>query len=216
MKKIFVLFLLILSYCARANEYSYFCSQNFPKKNFSGFISSATGVNLLSRNVIEHIIEKTIKRETNAKFKVKINNFYSINLLNGEFASLYVKAKKYEHDGIYLSNINVNTLCGYNHVLFEEEKLYFIENIVLKLNAEFTSEQLKKTIVSGKLNKKLAKLLNKILKNEVFIAIANTFLPITLPIKIDDNNKGQLKITNIYKSKNNLAFESYILIPKNK
>lgn len=216
MKKIFILFLLLFSFYAQANEYEYYCSQNSPSKNFNGFLSSATGFNLLSRNVAEHLIEKAIKKETNAKFKIKINNFYSTNLLNGEFKNLSAKAKKYEHGGIYLTNINASTICAYNHILFKEEKIYFIENFVLKLNAQLTNEQLKKTIASGKLNKKLEKLLNKVLKNEIFIAFTNTILPITLPIEIDENNKGQLKITKIYKLEKNLAFESYILIPKNK
>lgn len=216
MKKIFALFLLIFSYCTQASEYEYYCSQNSASKTFGGFIASTSGLNLLSRNIAENSIQKAIKKETDAKFKVKINNFYATNLLNGEFKDLSATAKKYEYDGVYLSNVNINTICSYNHILFENNELYFRENMVLKLNAQLTNEQLKNTISSGKLDKKLTKLLNKILKNEVFIAFANTILPITLPVEINESNKAQLKITRISKFENILGFESYILIPKSK
>jgi len=216
MKKLIILLLLMLFMIANANEYSYFCSSNVHKKTFSGVLSSTFGINLLSRNVAENIIEKAIKKETGAKFKVKISNFYSTNFLNGEFKNIKAKAKKYTYDGIYLSNIELTSICSYNHIMFYDETLYFRENMVLKFNAQATKEELKKTLNSGKLNKKLAKILIKVSKNELFVAFANSILPLSFPVQIDENNKAQLKITKISLVNEILAFESYILIPKNK
>ena len=216
MKKIIILFLLILTTYANAQEYEYFCSQNTAKKTFSGFLASTSGFNLLTRNIAENTIEKAIKKETGAKFKVKINNFHSSNFLSGEFKNLNAQAKKYEYNGIYLSNLNVNTICSYNYIEFINSELYFKENMALKFSAQLTKEELKKTINSGKLNKKLAKILTKISKNENMIAIINSILPITLPVEIDKNNKGHIKIAKVNLLNNILAFESYILIPKNK
>ena len=75
MKRNIILFLTMLFLSAYAQDYSGYCSKNVPKKTFPGVILSTIGVNSLSRNIAESILQKEIKKETNAKFKVKINNF---------------------------------------------------------------------------------------------------------------------------------------------
>jgi len=216
MKKAIVLLFLILSIKANANDYSYFCSTKAPSKTFFGAISSVSGLNLLSRNVAENIIQKEIKKETNAKFSVKINNFYATNFLNGEFESLKAKSKIYQHDGIYLKDVEVKTICPYNRVSFENEALYFKENIVINLSAKLGENEVKNTIKSAKLNKKLRSILSEIYRYEAMLPVFNSILPLSLPIKIDENNSAKLKIEKIEIINKEIKFNSYILIPKNK
>lgn len=218
MKKVilFLLLLSILSPYVFANNYELYCSNNHPLKTFNGNIASLSGFNLLTRNIAENIIQKEIKKETDSKFKIKINNFYGTNILNGEIKSIKATSKKYEHDGIYLNDINIETICSYNHILFENETLYFKENMVLSFSANSTNSNLKKTIKSGKLNKNLAKILSKALKYDGFYSIINSFLPIEFPIKIDKDNQAKLKIENIKKSNETVSFNGFILIKKNK
>lgn len=215
MKKIIIVLFLLTGF-AFANNYEQFCSINSPSKTFGGSLASLSGFNMLARNTAESIIQKEIKKETNSKFKVKINNFYGTNILNGEFKSIKATAKKYEYDGIYLKDINVETLCSYNHVSFENENLYFKENMVLKFSANLDDEDLNKTLKSGKLNKNLAKILVKASKYNGFYSVVNSFLPIEFPIKIDENNQGKLKIQNIQKNNDIVSFIAYILINKNR
>ena len=215
MKKVIVILFLISSFCF-ANDYKQFSSINSAKKTFGGNLASLSGFNSLTRNVIESILQKEIKNETNSKFKIKINNFYGTNILNGEFKSIKASAKKYEYDGIYLSNLNIQTLCPYNRVLFENEVLYFIENMVLKFSANLSENELNKTLNSGKLNKNLSKILRKASKYNGFYSVINSFLPIEFPIKIDENNQGKLKIQNISKNNEVISFYGLILIKKNK
>lgn len=216
MKKTIIILLLLLFSCAFANSYEYFCSINSANKTFKGNIASLSGFNSLARNIAESILQKELKKETNSKFKIKINNFYGTNILNGEFKSIKANAKKYTHDGIYLKDLNVETICSYNHILFENNTLYFKENMVLKFNTNLDEEDLNKTLKSEKLNKNLAKILKKASKYSGFYSVINTFLPIEFPIKIDENNQGKLKIQNIAKNNELISFEGYILIKKNK
>lgn len=215
MKKVIVILFLITSFTL-ANDYEQFCSINSPSKTFGGNLASLSGFNSLTRNIAENIIQKEIKKETNAKFKIKINNFYGTNILNGEFKSISATSKKYEYDGIYLKNINAQTICSYNHISFENETLYFKENMILKFSADMDNEDLNKTLKSGKLNKNLAKILAKASKYNGFYSIINSFLPIEFPIKIDEHNQGKLKVQSIIKNNDIVSFVAYVLIKKNK
>ena len=76
MRKIFFIFYIIIALNVNAQEIENFCSAKKAQKTFSGNIASLSGFNALSRNITENILEKTIKKETEAKFKIKINNFY--------------------------------------------------------------------------------------------------------------------------------------------
>ena len=216
MKKVIVFLILMFSICAKAQDFSYYCSENVAKKSFSGGIMSLSGFNMISRNIAENILEKEIKKETKAKFKVKINNFFANNFLGGEFSSLSASSKKYEHQGIYLKDIEVKTICEYNSISFENENLYFKENMVLNFSARLDENDLKRTLSSGKLNKKLTKILTKISNYDLFLPIINATLPISFPIKIDKNNKGKMQISKIEIINKNLIFDSDILIYKNK
>ena len=215
MKRVIIVLFLLTGF-AFANNYEQFCSINSASKTFGGNLASLSGFNLLTRNVAESIIQKEIKKETNSKFKIKINNFYGTNILNGEIKSIKATAKKYEYDGIYLKNISAQTICSYNHISFENETLYFRENMVLKFSADLNEEDLNKTLKSGKLNKYLAKILAKASKYNGFYSVINSFLPIEFPIKIDENNKGKLKVQNIIKNNDIVSFVAYILIEKNR
>ena len=215
MKKVIVILLLLSSF-AFANDYELFCSANQPSKTIGGNLASLSGFNLLSKNIIESILQKEIKKETGSKFKIKIKNFYGTSITNGEFKSLQANSKKYEHDGIYLKDINIETICPYNHISFENEILYFKENMVLNFSANLNNEDLVKTLKAGKLNKNLTKILKKASKYSGFYSIINTFLPVEFPIKIDEHNKATLKIQNIQKNNEIIYFDGFILIKKNK
>ena len=217
MKKIVLaIFSIFLLSPVQAQNYYQFCSDDIHKKNLSGFFMSSSGLNMLSRNIIEKEIEKAIKKETGSKFKIKINNFYNTNIFNGEFKSIKATSKKYAYDGIFLSDINVKTICPYNHISFENNKLYFKQNMVLKFSTFLTQEEFKKTIQAQKLDKRISSALIKFSKYDMFLPIINTLKPISLAIKIDENNKGTLKIEKIEIIEKKFKLEGYILIKKNR
>lgn len=160
MKKILLIFLSLLLSLAQAKNYQDFCSTNIPKKTLKGNLMSITGFNSLTRNIIESAISHSVKKETGAKFNIKMNNFYGVNLLNGEFKSLSAKAKKYQADGIFLSDINVQTICPYNHISYSNDEINFRKNLVLKYSANLTQDDLNKIISSSDYQKMLDKMNN--------------------------------------------------------
>lgn len=158
MKKGIVLLFIILSSFAYAKDYSEFCSTNSAQKSFSGSLMSFSGLNTLSRNIIESQISRAIKKETNSKFKIKINNFYGNNILGGEFKSLKATSKKYNDGTIFLSDLKVQTICKYNHIDLIDEQIKFVEPMVLKYNAKITQDDLNEIINSAPYQKMIEKM----------------------------------------------------------
>lgn len=150
MKKI-IIFVLLIIFCqsTKANDYMNLCSSKKPNKTIGGIISSISGINFLSRNIIESQIAKAIKKETNSKFSVKMNNFYAVNVLSGQFESLSAKSKSFYYDGMYFSNVNVKTLCPYNKVTYKDDVILFDENMLLEYNAQITQDDIDKMINSS-------------------------------------------------------------------
>ena len=158
MKKGIVLLFIILSSVTYAKDYSEFCSTSSAQKSFSGSLMSFSGLNTLSRNIIESQISRAIKKETNSKFKIKINNFYGNNILGGEFKSLKATSKKYNDGTIFLSDLKVQTICKYNHIDLVDEQIKFVEPMVLKYNAKITQDDLNEIINSAPYQKMIEKM----------------------------------------------------------
>jgi len=216
-KKIFLtLFVFLIAYQAQAENFYNYCSVNTAKKTFTGSIASFSGFNLLTRNIAENKIKKTIKKETNSKFKIKINNFFASNILNGEIKSIKATSKKYDYDGIHLTNMNITSICPYNRINFEDNKLYFVENMVLKYNVFLTEDDLNKTISSQKIDKRISSILKKASKYGLLLPLAKNLKSIAIPIKIDENNNAILYINDIKTAKDKIELTGHIVILKNK
>ena len=216
MKKVLFLLFVMCSFCALAQDYSQFCSTNTARKTLSGNLASLSGFNSLTRNIIESSIQNSIKKETGSKFDVKINNFYGTNIVNGEFKSLKATSKKYDYNGIHLSNIELETICPYNHINYENERLYFLENMILKIKADLTKDDLTKTLKAEKIDSKLAYILDKSYHLWAYLPLITSKKPISLNIKIDKYNKAKLKIDKISFIDKKINLSGYIIIPKSK
>lgn len=158
MKKILLLFLILAFNASYGFDYSSYCSNKTPEKTAVGNLNSVLGVNSLSRNIIEKEIEHLLKKETNSKFKVKINSFYGTNIFNGEFKSAKVTAKNYEYKGLFASNLEVDSICSYNKIDYKNKTLTFETPVVLKYSTEITQQDLDKIISSSGYRKMLDKM----------------------------------------------------------
>ena len=171
MKKIFLLtFVFLINHTiANAQDYYNLCAIYTPKKNFKGTISSVSGFNLLTKNIIEHQISQRLKKELNADFKIKIDTFYGNNILNGEFKNLSASAKSIVFNNFYISNIKANTICDYNHVEYVDNKIIFKENMPIKYSSQVTQDDLNKTIESTEYKK----IINKMNGNDYISSLFN-------------------------------------------
>ena len=160
MKKIlFLSITLILSINSTlAKDYSQFCSTNSANKTFLGNIASISGYNSISRNIIENQIAKALKKETDSKFDVKIDSFLGTNVKNGEFKSLKANSDNIFYNGIYMSDVNIETICPYNKVDYKNKTLTFDENLALKYSASITQDDLDKLLKESSYQKIIDKM----------------------------------------------------------
>lgn len=135
---------------AMPTEANYYCAKE-PydlSGGLSGFVASASGANFFATQIAEKELEKALKRELGADFKVKIETFGGNNLLNGKFKKLTAVSNDLNRNGFHFSSMNAETLCGFNHVKYENNTLYFVENMVIKYQGKITEADLQKTIAS--------------------------------------------------------------------
>ena len=141
-----------------AKDYSAFCSTNSPDKTFLGNVASISGYNLINRNIIEGQIAKALKKETNSKFDVKMESFFATNVRNGEFKSLSAKSDNIFYNGIYMSDVNIETICPYNKISYKDKTLTFDENLALKYSASITQDDLDKLLKESSYQKIIDKM----------------------------------------------------------
>lgn len=151
MKKFTLIFLAIftiLTNSAQASEVDFYCPKE-PyniSKGIGSFLTSITGANLLTTQVVEKEMEKALNRELNSKFTVKIKTFGGNNLINGKFKNLQASSKSLKRNGVYFSSLKAETLCNFNHIKYKDNQLYFVENLLIGYQGKITQDDLKKTI----------------------------------------------------------------------
>ena len=182
MKKILVLFvLLLLTTPSFAADYTQYCSAGKANPTLLGNLGSLTGINFISRNIMEGQISNAIKKEVNSKFNVDLDSFFGVNVLNGEFKGLKASTDNFNFDGLAASKVAVETLCPYNRVGFNGEKLVLKENMVLKYDTEINQSDLNKIASSAKYLKIIEKI-NKDSKISSLVKVTGSNLQL-------DNNK---------------------------
>ena len=95
-----------------------------------------------------------------------------------------------------------------------DEKLYFLENMVLEYSTILTKEDIHNILISKKIDSKIASILSGIERYGAVFPILNKMKPISIPIKIDDNNKAKLKIAKFEIVDNSLKLSGFIIISK--
>ncbi len=150
MKKIIIYITLFLTFSsAFAVDYSSYCPAKKSSGSFLGNIASLTGINFLSKSFLQNRIQSAIKKETDSKFDVDIDNVFGSSILSGAFKSLSAKSSSVGYHGIYMSDFSVNTVCPYNYVSFKGGKLSFPENLVLNYKTSITQEDVDKILNSN-------------------------------------------------------------------
>lgn len=216
MKKLIIILSILLIPLTYAKDYTSMCSTNHAKKTLSGAIFSTIGVNFMARNIIEHVLKNELDKQTNAKFDVKLDTFYSTNIKNGEFKSLSAKTKQALIEGVYFSDIEAQTICNYHKVTYKNDTVVYNENLILKYKANITQDDVNKISDSNKYKK----IINKTINSRTLIANYRTFMPVlnnlSYPFKLDENNKGKLDIENMQIQKGKMELTGYITIYKTK
>lgn len=112
----------------------------------SSTLSKITGMNAIISATLESQVRKQINKALNADFKVEITPFGAKSMLEGKFKKISFQADSAYTEGIYLSNITAESLCGYNHFIYKNGQVYTNENFLLGFSANITQEDLQKSI----------------------------------------------------------------------
>lgn len=159
MKKIVLLLglMMIASTSAMAAECNYRCVEPYDMNNkFSSFFSSITGLNFaktqISEAVMKKAVSKTIKGDKN--LKIDLDSYSAKDLNNGIFKSLSMSAKNINIDGVYLSSVEMRSLCDFNYVKYDKKgNLTFKEDFPISFAFEMSSDDINNTMKSEKYQK---------------------------------------------------------------
>ncbi len=156
MKKIILLlgFLLIANCSAFANcEYT--CVEPYDMNNkFMSVMSSITGANFLTEKVAQSLLKKEFAKVIKGDdLKVSIDSYSSKDLKNGIFKSASVKGTKLNVEGVYLSSLEMNTLCNFNYVKQKGNGVVFVEDLPMSVALTMSADDINKTMQSDKYKK---------------------------------------------------------------
>ena len=145
MKKTVIILFLIFAPCSAYNYNSY-CTDIVPSKTISGIAMSTAGVNFLARKIVQKEMAKAFKKETGSDFKVNMDSFWGVNIANGEFYKFSAVSENYSDKYLSAKKLEVVTVCPYNKINYENNKLIFDSDMVLKFNAEIDEYSLSKML----------------------------------------------------------------------
>jgi len=159
MKKIIILLGLCLlsSTASIAANCEYSCVEPYDiNGKFSTFISNITGLNFtqtkISEAVLKKSISKTVKGDKN--LKVDIESYSAKDLKNGIFKSLLISGENVVVEDIYLSSLELKSLCDFNYVQYDKKgNLTFKEDFPMSFNITMDSDDINNTMKSEKYKK---------------------------------------------------------------
>lgn len=143
----------------------------------SGFLpstlSKVTGMNFLVSSVVESQVKKQLDKALIADFKVNVTPYGAKSLVNGKFQKITAHSDSGYLEGFYISNINAESLCPYNHFIYKKGQVYTNENFLLGYSVDVTSADLQKTVATPQ----YLKLLNSMNVNVGNISVFKIFDP---------------------------------------
>lgn len=154
MKKLVLIFGLMIFCSVQAFavcDYSTLCPANphdLSSRRWQ-ITSNITGMSFLAEKIAQSIIKKELKKATKEKFKVEMKSYSANDLLHGRFKALKISGKNLDIDGVYLTSLEVKTLCDFNYVELSKNSIKFKENMVMGFSTEISNDDLKKTIKSS-------------------------------------------------------------------
>lgn len=146
-----------------------------PKINgpISSTLSKISGMNFLISTTLESQVRKQLNKALDGDFKVNIEPFGAKSMLSGKFKKITAHSDSASVDGFFLSNIQAESLCGYNHFIYKNGEVYTNENFLMGFRADITSNDLQKIVSTPQ----YTKLLNSMNMNVGNITMLKIFDP---------------------------------------
>lgn len=211
MKKIIcTLICILISLTAYGNSCNVTCpSETMKVIEDENVFLKVTGINFLTKKIIETAIEKELKDELNSKFNAELDIFTLKRLKNGEFKNLLLASDNFRYKAMSVSDFKAETICPYNQIVYKNKKVYYPNDLPFKFNANITNNDIKNIIKSKEFQKQIQRSSVKINGFNTFeiqepnVIINNGQLEFALPIKTFLSNepfifniKSNINVTN--------------------
>ncbi len=191
MKKIiFTIICILISLTAYGNSCNVTCpSETMKVIEDENVFLKVTGINFLTKKIVETAIEKELKDELNSKFNADLDIFTLKRLKNGEFKNLLLASDNFKYKAMSVSDFKAETICPYNQIIYKNKKIYYPNDIPFKFNANITNSDIKNIIKSKEFQKQIQRSAVKINGfttlevQEPIVTINNGQLEFSIPIK---------------------------------
>lgn len=121
---------------------------------FRTVMSNVAGLNLTSEKAAQRILKREISKVAeNDHLKVKLDSYSSKDLKNGIFKSLSIKGENININDIYLSSLEMNTLCDFNYIKQSKDDIIFMEDFPMSFNITVSDTDINNTMKSSKYQK---------------------------------------------------------------
>ena len=191
MKKIiFTLFCILISLTAYGNSCNVTCpSETMKVIEDENVFLKVTGINFLTKKIVETAIEKELKNELNSKFNADLNIFTLKRLKSGEFKNLLLTSDNFRYRAMSISDFKAETICPFNQIIYKNKKVYYPNDLPFKFNANITNNDIKNIIKSKEFQKQIQRSAVKINGfttlevQEPIVTIKNGQLEFSIPIR---------------------------------
>ena len=171
MKKIILfiaLFILISPSFANSNCEVVCPTQSLKIIEKESLLNKLTGMNFLSKKIVEYAIQKELKSELNFDVQADLDIFSIKRLKKGEFKGLFFKGENLKYKAFSFSNFKAQTICPYNKIVYQDKKIYYPHNLSFKFTGQITNQDLQNIVNSYEFQKELSKATINILGVESF------------------------------------------------
>ena len=189
-KIIFTLFCILISLTAYGNSCNVTCpSETMKVIEDENVFLKVTGINFLTKKIVETAIEKELKDELNSKFNADLDIFTLKRLKSGEFKNLLLISDNFRYRAMSISDFKAETICPYNQIIYKNKKVYYPNDLPFKFNANITNNDIKNIIKSKEFQKQIQRSAVKINGfttlevQEPIVTIKNGQLEFSIPIK---------------------------------
>lgn len=156
MKKFLILLgMLLISNNAVMAGCTYSCVTPYDMNNkFMSVMSNISGMNFLGEKVTESVMKREFSKIVKeGKIKYDLKSYSARDLKNGIFKSMSIKGENLNINGIYLSSLEMKTLCDFNYIKPNDNSVTFMEDLPISISLKMNASDIDKTMQSEKYKK---------------------------------------------------------------
>lgn len=112
-------------------------------------LSMRLGATLLSEKIAQSRIKEELRKATKQNFNVFVKSYSFQDLVHGRFKSITISGKNLNINGVYLTSLELKTLCDFNYARFDKTPIEFKENMIVGFSTIIYDEDLRKTMQSS-------------------------------------------------------------------